>query len=299
MTRLEAAYALIDQANGEDPNRVVVDGLERPSEQVYGERMTEALGRLYPDASDVLKLAVRAQHLRRWAVPRSSYPMDRTGYLRWRHDLKKLHAEWAGPLLVEAGFSDEEIAAVQSLIRKEGIKSNPEAQALEDVAALVFLEHYALSFVPKHSADKVEGILKKTFAKMSEGGRAAALAWPTMPTEVKGQVAALLAPPKRVPRPRSAETPPVGVVLAAHGDQAGMDPNAVLRATAEAVKALSGLAFVRAGVLKGHPLIEEVVADAEHEGVHRLLVYPLFMASGYFVRRCCRSGCRERALAAR
>ncbi len=285
MNRLDLAYALIDRANSEDPNSVAVDGVVRPAETVYGERMTEALGRLYPDAPEVLKLAVRAQHLRRWTVPRSSYPMDRPGYLRWRHDLKKLHAEWAGPLFKEAGYSDDDIARAQSLIRKEGIKSNAEAQALEDVAALVFLEHYAMDFVPKHTAEKVQTILKKTFAKMSEDGRRAALAWAGMPAPVAEVVRSMLSPAPKTARARSAETPPLGLILAAHGDQAGVDPNAVLRATADRVRELTGLSFVRAGVLKGHPLIEEVLSEAEHEGVHRVVVYPLFMAAGYFVKK--------------
>ena len=108
--------------------------------------MTAALGRLYPDASEALQLAARAQHIRRWTVPRASYPMDRAGYLRWRKDLKRKHAEWAGDILADCGYAEDEIARVGSLIRKENLKRDAEAQALEDVASIVFLEHYAADF---------------------------------------------------------------------------------------------------------------------------------------------------------
>lgn len=177
-TRLARAYAEIDRANSADPNRIESAGKSRPAELVYGERMTDMLARLHPEASEVLRIAVRAQHLRRWEVPRSSYPMDRAGYLRWRTDLKARHAEHASEILGGLGFSAEEIARVAGLIRKENLKRDPEAQALEDVAALVFLEFYAADFAPKHEPEKVIAILKKTFAKMSEAGRKAAVALP-------------------------------------------------------------------------------------------------------------------------
>lgn len=181
MSRLETAYAAIDTANAEDPNVIEVDGRTRPAELVYGERMTRALARLYPDASEALKLAVRAQHIRRWTVPRASYPMDRPGYLRWRNDLKRKHAEWTGAILAEHGYTADEIARVGSLIRKENLKRDAEAQALEDIASIVFLEHYAADFAPKHDAEKIAGILAKTLAKMSDRGRAAAVELPLPP----------------------------------------------------------------------------------------------------------------------
>jgi hypothetical protein len=137
--------------------------------------MSAVLARLYPDASEALRLAVRAQHLRRWTVPRSSYPMDRTGYLRWRNDLKRKHAEWTAAILSECGYEEVEIARVAALIRKEALKRDAEAQALEDVACIVFLKSYVEDFAVKHSEEKVASILEKTWAKMSERGRAAAL----------------------------------------------------------------------------------------------------------------------------
>lgn len=178
MSRYDEAIARIDAANAEDPNRVRVDGAERPAEIVYAERMTKAMERLRPNATEELRLAARAQHLRRWTVPRASYPMDRAGYLRWRNDLKRRHAEWAAEIMADAGYGADSIARVGALVRKENLKGDAEAQALEDVACLVFLEHYAEAFAAKHERAKVAGIVRKTWGKMSEEGREAALRLP-------------------------------------------------------------------------------------------------------------------------
>ncbi|WP_072394677.1 DUF4202 domain-containing protein [Hyphomicrobium sp. CS1GBMeth3] len=172
--RLHAAIAAVDAANSADPNRVVVEGEELPAELVYGQRMSAMLDRVYPDASEALRLAVRAQHIRRWQVPRASYPMDRPGYLRWRKELGRKHAEWAGEILGACGYDPEDIARVGSLLRKENLRRDAETQALEDVAALVFLLHYAEDFAAKHAPEKVVTILAKTLAKMSEHGQEAA-----------------------------------------------------------------------------------------------------------------------------
>jgi len=174
MDRLTTAFEQIDAANSRDPNRVQIDGADAPAELVYGQRMTAMLARVYPEASEALRLAVRAQHIRRWEVPRATYPMDRPGYLRWRKDLGRKHAEWAGEILAACGYGAEEIARVGSLLRKENLRRDPESQALEDVAALVFLGHYAEDFAAKHPPEKVVSILVKTLAKMSEHGKQAA-----------------------------------------------------------------------------------------------------------------------------
>ncbi|AHB48296.1 hypothetical protein W911_07665 [Hyphomicrobium nitrativorans NL23] len=174
MTRLSTALAGIDAANGDDPNTIEVDGAHVPAELLYGERMSAMLARVYPDASELLQLAVRAQHIRRWEIPRDSYPMDRPGYLRWRKELGRKHAEWAGEILETAGYDKEEIARVGALLRKENLRRDAETQALEDVAALVFLAHYADDFAAKHPPEKVVAILVKTLAKMSAHGQEAA-----------------------------------------------------------------------------------------------------------------------------
>jgi hypothetical protein len=65
------------------------------------------------------------------------------------------------------------------LIRKEQLKKDKESQALENVVAVVFLEHYFEEFDSKHSdydEAKVIDIIAKTLRKMSPRGHAAALA---------------------------------------------------------------------------------------------------------------------------
>lgn len=179
--RYREAIARFDAANAEDPNQVEDRGRLRPAELVYAERMTAWLARLYPQASEALSLAARAQHIRRWTLPRNAYPRDRAGYHRWRNTLKTRHAELAGEILGQCGYVPEEIARVQALIQKQRLKRDPEAQALEDVVCLVFLDHYFADFARKHDDEKLIAILRKTWAKMSETGHAAALALPLAP----------------------------------------------------------------------------------------------------------------------
>jgi hypothetical protein len=165
-TRFDAAIRLIDQANAEDPHG---------RELLYSQRMSAWLERVEPAASEALRLAARAQHVRRWTIPRSDYPMDRIGYLTWRTTLYKFHAEQAAAILREVGYDEGAVARVGSLVRKERIKSDPEAQTLEDVICLVFLENYFAEFAASHDEEKVVGILRKTWRKMSERGRGVAL----------------------------------------------------------------------------------------------------------------------------
>lgn len=176
--RFERAIALFDAANAADPNKESIDGKEMPKELVYAQRMSEMIERFAPDAPEAVKLAVRAQHIERWKVPRSDYPMDRTGYLMWRTGLYKYHAETAGRLMKEAGYDDEMIARVQSAVGKKGIKVNPETQLLEDVVDLVFIEHYMIGFAsqhPEYDEAKWIGIIRKTWQKMSKEAREFAL----------------------------------------------------------------------------------------------------------------------------
>lgn len=170
--RFDKAIALFDAANAEDP-RMEKDpaGKEMPRELLYALRMTEMIGRFAPNASEAAKLAVRAQHIQRWKSPRSDYPMDRNGYLQWRTHLYKFHADTAGRLMKEAGYDDETIAKVQTAVGKKGLKINPDSQLLEDVADLVFIEHYMLAFAgqkPDYSEEKWLEIIRKTWKKMSD-----------------------------------------------------------------------------------------------------------------------------------
>jgi hypothetical protein len=174
-SQFDAAIALIDDANAQDPNMIGADGSDHPAELIYSQRMSETLARVYPQASPELQLAVRAQHFKRWTLPRTDFPMDRKGYHAWRNAAKAMHAEEAGEMLTKAGFEADRIARVQALIRKERVKHDDEAQAVEDVACLVFLEHYFSAFAMKHDREKLIGIIRKTWSKMSELGQAEAL----------------------------------------------------------------------------------------------------------------------------
>ncbi len=176
--RFARAIARFDAANGKDPNQDLVDGRLRPKEQLYAERLTAMLERFAPQASEALRLAARCQHIERWKIPRADYPMTRVGYHQWRTRLRDFHGDRAAAILRDAGYDDAMIVRVRSLIRKEALKTDAEAQALEDVVDLVFLESYLEAFVASHPGydeAKFVDILKKTAKKMSGQGRAAAL----------------------------------------------------------------------------------------------------------------------------
>lgn len=175
----ETALALIDKANSEDPNiETDADGKEWPKELLYGQRMSDMLERFAPETDDIMKLAIRAQHIQRWKSPRSDYPMDRKGYHLWRTNLYKFHADTAGALMTEASYDDAEVERAKLAIGKKALKKNPDTQLVEDIAALVFIEHYMLEFAGKHpeyDEAKWIDIIRKTWRKMSESGQQFAL----------------------------------------------------------------------------------------------------------------------------
>ena len=175
MTHSQSSYAkalaLIDEANSADPNPVRADGRDWPKELLYSERMSDMLRRFAPDADEVMKLAIRAQHIERWKSPRDAYPMDRIGYLKWRKDLYTIQADTAARLLRQAGYDEESIDRLRKAVAKKNIKGNPDTQLLEDVTDLVFMEHYMLEFVGKHpdyDEAKWIDIIRKTWNKMSD-----------------------------------------------------------------------------------------------------------------------------------
>ena len=175
----EAAIAAFDKANAEDPNVEMFEGREYPKELLYAQRMAEMQERFSPDASDAVKLACRAQHIQRWKSPRSDYPMDKKGYMLWRTNLYKFHAETAGNLMKQVGYDDGMITRVKSIVGKKELKTNPETQMMEDVVDLVFIEHYMLGFASQHpDYDEAKWIIiiKKTWDKMSDSAHAFALA---------------------------------------------------------------------------------------------------------------------------
>ena len=175
----DKAVALMDEANTEDPNiDVDIDGKEWPKELLYSHRMAEMISRYKPESDYVNQLAVRGQHIQRWKSPRDAYPMDRKGYHQWRKDLYTFHANTTVELMTKAGFDEESLERVRQAIGKIGIKVNKDTQLLEDVAGLVFIEHYMLAFAEKHSEyteEKWIDIIRKTWNKMSEDAHAFSL----------------------------------------------------------------------------------------------------------------------------
>jgi hypothetical protein len=165
--RWARAIARIDEASARDPEGKAVR---------YGERMSATLARLDPGAGELLRIAVRAQHLERWRIPRSARPEGRAGYLAWRRELAKLHADRAAEILREVGYREDEIARVGELLQKKKLATDPEAQTLEDCACLVFLEHELDAFAEGRDDEQVIAIIGKTWTKMSERARDAALA---------------------------------------------------------------------------------------------------------------------------
>jgi hypothetical protein len=169
-SRFAAALAAIDDANAGDPAGREIE---------YSKRMSAMLDRFSPEASEVVRLAARAQHIQRWKTPRASFPAGKQGYLEWRSFLYQFHAEKAGELLAQAGYDEAAIGRVKSVVAKKMLRADPEAQLLEDVAALVFLEHYLAGFAAQHAdydEAKLIDILRKTWKKMSPRAREFALA---------------------------------------------------------------------------------------------------------------------------
>jgi len=169
--RLTDVFAAIDAANALDPSTIEVDGRPQPAELAYGRRMSETLARLAPHASEHLRIAARGQHIERWTSPRASSPAGRVGYLKWRKDLQGFHARRIGEIMMAAGYDAGDVERVAALVRKERLKSDPDAQMIEDVACVVFLEHYLGDFLAKTDEEELAGILAKTWNKMSPLGR--------------------------------------------------------------------------------------------------------------------------------
>ena len=176
--RLSRLLERIDQLNGADLATELVDGVARPHELLYSERVTAWVLRLRSDASEALRIAARGQHVRRWTIPRARYPMTRQGYLRWRETLKTFHADTVAGLMREAGYADDEIQRVRTIMGKRALPADPDTQTLEDALCLVFLETQFADLRKKTPEEKMRDVLRKTWMKMSAAGRAEALQLP-------------------------------------------------------------------------------------------------------------------------
>ena len=173
--RFTAALRRFDEENARDPNTENAGGVARPRELLYARRLSDRVLQLCPEASEALRLAARCQHLCRWEIPRNSYPMNRAGYLQWRANLKKFHAQKAGGILREVGYPEEVICRVQDLNLKRNFPGDPEARVLEDALCLVFLEHQFADLAARAAEAKVVNALKKSWQKMTPAARAEAL----------------------------------------------------------------------------------------------------------------------------
>lgn len=181
MDAYAAARALIDAAHTADP-KTAADG--RAAELVYAERMEAWVARVVPEASPLLRLAARCQHLERWQVPRATFPEGKAGYLKWRQSLYVRQAARAQELLLAAGVAAPEADEVRTWVSKTALKTNPGTQALEDAACLVFLENEIADFAAQHAdypREKFVEILRKTWKKMSPRAHELALALPLAP----------------------------------------------------------------------------------------------------------------------
>ncbi|HEY5825561.1 MAG TPA: DUF4202 domain-containing protein [Cyclobacteriaceae bacterium] len=163
----DKAIAAFDEYNSNDPNKEEFNGNPLPKELLYAQRMSTKLIELRPDAREDLKLAARSQHIGRWEIPRSSYPMDRNGYLKWRGQLKVHHSKIAERILTTCGYDSEIIDKVKALLMKKQLLPGSDTQLLEDVVCLVFIEFYLSDFAAKYEEDKVIDIIMKTMKKMS------------------------------------------------------------------------------------------------------------------------------------
>lgn len=171
MSRLGAVLAAIDAANSADPN--IEDG--RPASLLYGERMSAELDRLFPDASDLLQIAARGQHVERWTLARKDYPEGRQGYLQWRREQARRHGARLGEMMQDAGYSTEDAGRVAMMLLKSGLKRDAEVQALEDVICFTFIRWYFWPFAEGRDQAELLRIVTRSAQKMSPEGRVRAL----------------------------------------------------------------------------------------------------------------------------
>jgi hypothetical protein len=169
--RFSRAIAAFDAYHEKDPNTETDNGKPVPKELLYAHRMSYRLHRFAPDADESVKLAARCQHIGRWEIPRAQYTQDRRGYLLWRHAEKLHHVRIAGEIMAECGYDTAIIDKVSALLMKRELPTNADAQLLEDVVCIVFIEHYLADFAARHDDEKVVDILHKTMRKMSDNAK--------------------------------------------------------------------------------------------------------------------------------
>ncbi len=178
--RFDRAIAAIDAANADDPFTLEVDGRALPKEQTHAEMMTRWVRELDPDAPEALLLAARAHHIRRWMIPRKSFPDGRAAYLRWRRALHSVHAELAAALLERVGYPRATVERVAALVQKADLlqQGDADAQTLEDALSLVFFDTQLEPLLDDLDDRQLRRALGRTWRKMSPRGQAAAKSLP-------------------------------------------------------------------------------------------------------------------------
>ncbi|WP_440876420.1 DUF4202 domain-containing protein [Thalassotalea sp. PLHSN55] len=191
-SELQHIFSAIDAVNAQDPNKTLIDNEEQANELLYGHYMSACLDQYWPQANELLQIAVRAQHIKRWHLKRTEFPAGKAGYLTWRKEQGKYHAQLTKELMLEHGYSEEQAEQTACILRKEKLKTNSDTQTLEDVACLVFLMHYFDAFAAKHTEEKIVRIVQLTWRKMSDKGHEIALSL-TLPDHLAALVGKALA----------------------------------------------------------------------------------------------------------
>ena len=169
------AMEAFDTANSKDPNFIEVNGFEKPYESIYANWLYEWIMKLNPNAKEELQLAAKCQHIKRWEIPRSKYQDGLKGYTKWKKELAEYHADEAGKILKQVGYDEVVVDRVRSINLKKNLKADSDVQTMEDALCLVTLQYQIEGFSLKHDDEKMIGIIKKTWAKMSDRAKEEAL----------------------------------------------------------------------------------------------------------------------------
>ena len=169
------AMEAFDTANSKDPNFIEVNGFEKPYELIYSNWLYEWIMKLNPNAIEELQLAAKCQHIKRWEIPRSKYQDGLKGYTKWKKELAEYHADEAGKILKQVGYDEVVVDRVRSINLKKNLKADSDVQTMEDALCLVTLQYQIEGFSLKHDDEKMIGIIKKTWAKMSDRAKEEAL----------------------------------------------------------------------------------------------------------------------------
>lgn len=181
--RLKKIFEVIDRENNQDPNIEIYKNEEYKKEYLYGLRMSEQLKEFNPITSEILKIACRAHHIRRWDIKRDAYAEGKIGNQKWRKDQIQHHADVTGNLMTDHGYSNQEIESLKKILLRKN-PTHPDSQCLEDVASLVFFKYYFADFLKTQSSEKLKQFIIKTWDKMSRDAQKNALKYNFPPEQL-------------------------------------------------------------------------------------------------------------------